>query len=94
MLKDASFKLQLNSTTEGWIDYTPNDGKALVHQTNDKGQVKFSNLGYGDYRLVETKAAPGYDLSKTEGYDENDQVAYVAYFKINNGDETGHVLKI
>lgn len=54
-----------NALAGAEFDLIDSDGKVVGHATTDKeGQIHFSNVWYGDYTLVETKAPEGYELLK------------------------------
>lgn len=89
-ISGTKFKLQISDGAGGWTDYTPADGLGLVRTTNASGEALFSSLGVGTYRFVEVEAAPGYDLSKTSGYDATDKVAYMDPFTVVNNETEGH----
>ena len=93
-IKGASFKLQRQGADGTWADYEAEDGGELVRETGVQGTATFGALAYGHYRMVETKAATGYDLSKTVGYDSTDKVAYVKEFDIDDNSDTGQVIAV
>ena len=62
----ASFRLQVyNSVSEDFEDYVPKDSRPEI-RASVGGQLRFSKLAPGRYKIIETSAAEGYDLSKTE----------------------------
>ena len=51
----AAFKLQADPEGDGWYADT-----ALTARTDEQGQLRFSSLAQGHYRLVQLDTAPGY----------------------------------
>ena len=80
-IQGATFKLQ-KWVAGAWADYTPTDGGTAERQTDATGVVKFERLGIGKYRILETAAAPGYDINSII-FDHTNE------FEINTGDTVG-----
>ena len=68
----AFFRLQIyNTVSNEFEDYEPRDSRAAVRASMN-GKVSFKKLAPGRYKIIETVAPPGYDLTTAEfiGSDE------------------------
>ena len=57
LLSRVEFKLEKKDSTENWFEQA-----GSPQSTNEDGVATFEKLGQGTYRLIETKAAEGYNL--------------------------------
>ena len=57
LLSGVEFKLEKKDSTENWFEQA-----GSPQSTNEDGVATFEKLGQGTYRLIETKAAEGYNL--------------------------------
>ena len=57
LLPGVQFKLEKKDSTENWFEQA-----GSPQSTNEDGIATFEKLGQGTYRLIETKAAEGYNL--------------------------------
>ncbi|MGY3750151.1 Cna B-type domain-containing protein [Vagococcus acidifermentans] len=76
-LSDVTFKLQKKDDKGEYLDYTPKDG-VNERKTDSNGEVMFTRLDNGEYRIVEVSVPEGYSDEKIV-IRPND-----GYFTINN----------
>lgn len=75
LLNGAQFKIYSKTgwvvkLSDGTFAYNGTESEATEFTTKDKGQIE-AELRYGKYEIYETKAPVGYDITKQDGYMNN-----------------------
>nr|WP_242542171.1 Cna B-type domain-containing protein [Vagococcus sp. DIV0080] len=90
LLPNITFKLQKLDSDGNFSDYKPKDGGQIERSTDSIGEIKFSNLDYGKYKIVEVSQLPEYDkpiysINGVDGVDE---------FSVTANDNKGFLITV
>ena len=93
LLNGAQFKIHSKNgwvvkLSNGTIIYTGSESEATEFTTKDKGQIE-AVLRYGKYDVYETKAPVGYDITKQDGYMNNNEKDPYSFSQNNKWVYTG-----